>query len=157
MLAAGVLVCLALSGCKQTNSMEAVRKQVAEGKFEEAVEPLRELLKANPDDPEINFLYGQALSATQPNLAVWSLRKAMESPDWMIPAGTQLAYLSLVGNDFNEVFKITDQILKVDPDNLKVVAQMLSLHRSLARKEPRRPGVHKFRGAEDAEAKGGLP
>ena len=39
-----------------------------------------------------------------------------------------------------------------DPDNLKVVAQMLTFYRSLARKAPRRPGVQKFRTAEDAEA-----
>ena len=41
-----------------------------------------------------------------------------------------------------------------DPENLKVVAQMLGLYRSLARKEPRRPGVQKFRAADDAEARG---
>lgn len=39
-----------------------------------------------------------------------------------------------------------------DPDNLKVVAQMLTFYRSLARKAPRCPGVQKFRAAEDAEA-----
>ena len=39
-----------------------------------------------------------------------------------------------------------------DPENLKVVAQMLGFYRSLARKEPRRPGVTKFRTAEDVNA-----
>ncbi len=39
-----------------------------------------------------------------------------------------------------------------DPENLKVVAQMLGFYWSLARKTPRRPGVKRFRTAKDAEA-----
>ena len=51
----------------------------------------------------------------QPNLAVWSLRKAMEDPEWLVPAGSQLAFLALAGDDFNEVVKITGRILEREP------------------------------------------
>lgn len=39
-----------------------------------------------------------------------------------------------------------------DPDNLRVVAQMLALHRSLTRDAPRRPGVQRFRTQQEADA-----
>ena len=110
-LAAGLLVGLALSGCKRGDPLEAIRQQQLAGDLQGTIEPLRELLAERPDDPETNFLYGRALSATQPNLAVWSLRKAMEDPEWLVPAGSQLAFLALTGLDFNEVVKITGRIL----------------------------------------------
>src|SRR5262245_64817995 len=55
-----------------------------------SIEPLRALLVLRPDDAEANFLYGRALALTeQPGLATWSLRKAMQDPQWLVPAGTQ--------------------------------------------------------------------
>ncbi len=41
-----------------------------------------------------------------------------------------------------------------DPENLRVVAQMLTFYRSLMRTGARRPGVQKFRSFMDAAAKG---
>ena len=117
-LAAGILVGLALTACGEGDPLEAIRQQQASGDFQGTVEPLRELLKTRPDDGEINFLYGRALSFTQPNLAVWSLRKAIEDPEWLIPAGSQLAFLALSGDDFNEVVKITGRLLEHDPENV---------------------------------------
>lgn len=110
-----------LGGCKQEDPLAVVRKQMAAGDFEGSVEPLRELLAKQPDDAELNFLYGKALSATQPSLAVWSLRKAMDDPEWIVPAGTQLAYLMLVGEDLNEAVKITSRVLEHDPENTRVL------------------------------------
>ena len=119
--AAGLLLCLALAACQEVDPLEAVRQQQQAGKFEESIEPLRELLAKQPDDPETNFLYGRALSRTQPNLAAPSLRKAMDDPEWLVPAGSQLAYLSLAALDFNEVVKITTRILERDPENVHVL------------------------------------
>jgi len=118
-LAAGLLVCLALAGCHEVDPLEAIRQQHAAGDFEGSVEPLRELLATRPDDPEVNILHGQALAMTQrANLASWSFRKAMADPEWLVPAGTQLAFLALGARDFNEVVEITGRILEREPENV---------------------------------------
>jgi len=39
-----------------------------------------------------------------------------------------------------------------DPGNLRLVARMLALHRSLVRKSHRRAGVQRFRTLQDANA-----
>jgi tetratricopeptide (TPR) repeat protein len=120
-LAAALLVCLAFSGCDEVDPLEALRQQQAAGDYEGSVEPLRELLAVRPDDPEVNFLYGRALAFTQPNLAMWSLREAMKDPEWLVPAGTQLALLALAAGDYNEVAEITGAILEREPDNVRVL------------------------------------
>lgn len=137
LLAAGLLAFLVFTGCSEVDPLDAIRKQMTAGDYAAAIEPLRELLTTRPDDPEVNFLYGQALSATQPNLAVWSLRKAMEDPEWLVPAGSQLAYLALVGLDFNEVEKITGRILERDPENTRVL-MMRANGRAHSKRDPER-------------------
>jgi len=114
---------LALAGCKgeEVDPLEAARQQQAGGSYQASIEPLREFLEEHPDHGEANFLYGRALAATQPNLALWSLRKAMEDPEWTLRAGTQLAYLALAGEDFKEVYKIADRVLAVAPDNVPML------------------------------------
>ena len=116
-----MLVGPALTGCNPADPLEGIRQQQEDGDFEGSIEPLRKLLATRPDDPEVNYLYGRALSFSQPHLAVWSLRKAMEDPAWLVPAGSQLAFLSLAGLDFNEVYKITGRILERDPENVQVL------------------------------------
>jgi tetratricopeptide (TPR) repeat protein len=121
-LAAAALACLVLAGCHRSDpaeDLEAIRKQQAAGDLKGTIEPLRELLEERPDDPEANFLYGRALSVSEPSLAVWPLRKAMKDPEWLVPAGSALAYLLLASEDFNEVVKITNQILERDPENVR--------------------------------------
>ncbi|MBW2716131.1 MAG: hypothetical protein JRD03_08645, partial [Deltaproteobacteria bacterium] len=86
----GLLVCLALAGCSEVDSVSAIREQQAAGDHEATIEPLRALLAKRPDDAELNFLYGRALAFTKPNLAMWALREAMKDPEWLVPAGTQL-------------------------------------------------------------------
>jgi tetratricopeptide (TPR) repeat protein len=120
-LAAGLLACCALAGCKQADPLEAIRQQHAAGEFATSIAPLRELLETRPDDPELNFLYGRALAVEQPNLAIWSLRKAMADPQWLVPAGSQLAFLALAALDFNEALEVTNRVLEVDPDNTRVL------------------------------------
>jgi len=128
-LIGGLLVCLALTSCSETDPLEAIRAQQASGDLKGTIEPLRELLKTRPDDPEINFLYGLALALTKgPNLATWSLRKAMKDPDWLVPAGLQLAYASLVASDFNEVDEITGKILEHEPDNVQALLMRANAH-----------------------------
>jgi tetratricopeptide (TPR) repeat protein len=121
-LAAGLLVCLALAGCSEVDPLEAIRQQQAAGDFEGSVEPLRELLATRPDEPEANILYARALTFTQrPDLARWSYRKAMQDPEWLVPAGLQLAFLALGSRDFNEVVEVSGRILEREPENLSAL------------------------------------
>jgi len=118
-LALVLLVCFALNGCNDVDSLEAIRRQQAAGDFEGTVAPLQALLAERPDDAEANMLYGRALAFTQrQNLASWSLRKAMKDPAWLVPAGSQLAMVALGARDFNEVVEITGRILEREPDNV---------------------------------------
>jgi tetratricopeptide (TPR) repeat protein len=120
-LTAWLLVCLAFTSCNEVDPLEAIRQQQAAGDYEGSVEPLRKLLATRPADPEANFLYGRALSFSQPNLAVWSLREAMTDPEWLVPAGAQLAFLALAGEDFNEVAEIAGRVLEREPENARVL------------------------------------
>src|SRR5262245_46736685 len=71
--------------------------------------------------PGGHYLYGRALGATEPSLAVWALRKAMDDPEWLVPAGSQLAFWALASEDFNEVVKVTSRILEKDPENVRAL------------------------------------
>lgn len=117
--------CLTFFGCgagDDTDPLEPIRLQHAQSDFEGSIEPLRRVLKARPDDSEANYLYGRALAQTgRSNVANWSLRKAMEDPEWLVPAGSQLAFLALAGRDFNEVEEITELILEQEPENVPVL------------------------------------
>jgi tetratricopeptide (TPR) repeat protein len=116
--AATLIACLATAGCNEVDPLEAIREQQAAGDYAGSVEPLRELLKTRSEDSEAVFLYGRALALTKrANLATWSLRKAMNDPEWLVAAGLQLAYLALEARDFNEVVEITGQILEREPEN----------------------------------------
>jgi tetratricopeptide (TPR) repeat protein len=117
----GLLVCHVLVGCSEVDSVAAIREQQAAGDYEATIEPLRALLAKRPDDAELNFLYGRALAFTKPNLAMWALREAMKDPEWLVPAGTQLALVALSATDFNEVIEITEDILEREPENVRVL------------------------------------
>jgi tetratricopeptide (TPR) repeat protein len=118
LLAAGLLLCLPLGGCKPGDPLEAIREQQAKGEFAATVEPLRDLLIERPGDPEASYLYGRALVATgQPSLAVWSLREAMDDPEWLVPAALAIAQVELVNLDFNEVVAAMTRVLEVEPEN----------------------------------------
>ena len=71
------------TGCGPSDPLEKVRVlQDEKGDFRGSLEPLRALIDARPDDPEVHYRYGRALMATgDMGLAVWPLQKAIESPD----------------------------------------------------------------------------
>lgn len=130
LLVSGVLLmALGLAACEPSDPLAEIRQQQDAGEFAATVEPLRELLQGRPDDPEANYLYGRALSLTKgSNLALWSLRKAMRDPEWMVPAGMQLAFMALTSGDFNEVVQLTERILEQDPDHLKALLIQANAH-----------------------------
>ena len=82
-------------------SLDTVRELQTAGRYQESLDPLRELLRDDPDHPEVHYRYGLALRRTgQPDLAIWSLRKARRSDDWSVPAGTELTQAALASQDW---------------------------------------------------------
>ena len=45
----------------------------------------------------------------------------MKDPEWLVPAGLQLAFLALGARDFNEVVEITGRILEREPENVSAL------------------------------------
>jgi tetratricopeptide (TPR) repeat protein len=122
-LAAGLAVlAVAFAACEQGDPLEAVRKQQEAGDFAGSLDPLRKLIAERPDDPEANYLYGVGLLYTaEPTLATFPLRKAMDDPAWLVPAGMQLAQAGLVSADFNEVVNATTRILEKHPEEVQAL------------------------------------
>jgi tetratricopeptide (TPR) repeat protein len=116
-----LLVCclgLVLTACESHETLETIRQRQALGDVAGTIEPLRELLEAEPANAELNFLYGRALLSTgQLASATWPLRRAMQDPEWLVSAGTELAYATLTTGDYNEVVEITSRILAIHPEN----------------------------------------
>jgi tetratricopeptide (TPR) repeat protein len=105
-------------GCEASDPLESIRRQQDAGDYEATLEPLRELLVARPGDSEANYLYGRALvSAGELGLATWPLRQAMRDPEYLLPAGIQLAQAALSSADFNEAVEVTTKILEAHPDH----------------------------------------
>ena len=61
----GVAVCVLACGFDPEARLEEIRRQQELGEFAATIGPLRELLQATPDDPELNHLYGVALLGTR--------------------------------------------------------------------------------------------
>jgi len=115
------LFCLAPTGCHPADPLAEVRRQQGAGDFAGSLEPLRALLEERRSDPEVQYLYGRALVATgQPTLADWALRQAMESPQWLLPAGLQLITGAIAAKAFPLAIETADRILEVHPDNVEV-------------------------------------
>jgi tetratricopeptide (TPR) repeat protein len=114
----GALAALAPGGCGPADPLDRVRELHAAGRFEDSLEPLRELLESGRDDAELHYLYGLALAASgNPSLALFSLRKAMESPEWLGPAGLQLANGALRTGNFDAAIETLTQVLEAEPEN----------------------------------------
>jgi tetratricopeptide (TPR) repeat protein len=114
-----LLVCIALTGCGPSDPVAEIRELHAAGRFAESLEPLRGLVEARPEEAEIHYLYGLALLRSgQPSLALWSLRKAMEDSEWLVPAGLLLAAAALANGNHEEAMEAAGRILEAEPDHL---------------------------------------
>jgi tetratricopeptide (TPR) repeat protein len=130
MLVLGVLA----AACGPSDPVEAARQLQAEGRFEESLAPLGELVQARRDDPEVHYLHGLALSRTgRPSQAVWSLRRAMESPEWKVAAGLQLGASALRTGNYDEAVEVLTGVLEEEPDDSAAL-----LLRAMARIQTRR-------------------
>lgn len=123
------LALLLAAGCAGSveDRIAEVRALQDAGQFEESIEPLRELLQKEPDQPEANFLLGVALVRTgQPSLAVWPLEKASNDPSQAVPAGLLLASTFLALQSHDDALRVATKVLEKDPERigaLKIRAQ----------------------------------
>lgn len=112
------LIFLAACGHDVSSRLQTVSSLQGEGKFQESIEPLREILKSVPEHPEANYLLGLALIQTrQPGLAVWPLEKALTDPEHTVAVGITLSSVYLETQNFNEALRVVDLVLEKDPKN----------------------------------------
>jgi Tfp pilus assembly protein PilF len=77
------------------------------------------VLEDSPDNPEANYRYGLALLASgQNSLAKWSLRKALDSPQWLERAGIPLATTAIQLGGYDEAVEVATRVLEQHPDNV---------------------------------------
>lgn len=132
--------------CGGGDPLEEVRSLHRQGRFEESLEPLVELVDAGSEDPEVLYLYGVALSAARrPSQALWPLRKAMESEEWEVPAALALAAGGLESGNFEEAIDAASRVLELEPDNQRAL-----LIRGTARTHTRKDIDYEL-AVEDAE------
>lgn len=120
-----LIVSLLMSGglaCPASDPLEDVRALQASGQLEESLEPLRDLLVASPDSAELHYRYGLALTRSgSPGMAVWSLRRAQENPEWAGPASLELARAAIMSMNWTNAIEATGQMLEREPDNVEAL------------------------------------
>jgi len=129
------LVCLVaalvapLGACRPGDPVAEVRELHLAGRYDASLEPLRALVEERPEDPEVQYLYGVALVRTrQLTVAQFALRKAMETREWLVPAGLELAAAELLTDNAEAAIEATDRILEVEPDHLDALLLRARAH-----------------------------
>ncbi|MFP6563080.1 MAG: tetratricopeptide repeat protein [Myxococcota bacterium] len=108
--------------CSPTDPLQSVREQHSTGQYEASLEPLRELLAARPNDPEVQYRYGRALRELgELSMAQWALMRALEHPDWERPAAFELGALNLQSGNWDQAIEAMDRILERYPQNLQAL------------------------------------
>jgi len=122
----GAAVSALACGVDPEAQLEEILRQQEWGKFAATIGPLRELLQATPDDPELNHLYGIALLATQaPELAIWPLRKAAQQPDRAVEDGLLLARALLRGGSAADAVQQVLRVRELAPDRIEGIRLLL--------------------------------
>ena len=86
---------LLLTGCEPTpeENLESVRTFQNEGRVDESIALLREMIEKGDRSGEVMFRYGRALSLSGlPGRGMWALEEASLDKDWFARACHQLAY-----------------------------------------------------------------
>jgi tetratricopeptide (TPR) repeat protein len=119
-----LLLLLCVLACGPSDPLEEIRLQQERGGNAAAtVEPLREMIDAGNEDPEVYYRYGVALLADGDYaLAPWPLREAMKSPEWLAKAGLTLAVAYVSNGDYDGAIDATSAVLAADPDDLEALA-----------------------------------
>ncbi|TMQ71799.1 MAG: tetratricopeptide repeat protein, partial [Candidatus Eisenbacteria bacterium] len=107
------------SACQKHDRLAEVRALQEQGDLYGSLEPLRELIAERPNDPEVHFLYGGALTALgHVSQGEFSLEKAMEDPKWRVRAGVQLALGALHVADYPRAIAMAGRVLESEPDHV---------------------------------------
>jgi tetratricopeptide (TPR) repeat protein len=116
------LLAMALLACAPADPVAEVRALQASGDYAGSLERLNTLIERNPQNAELQYLHGIALTRTgQPNLGVWSFRKAMEDPKWRVAAGLQLAQSSIAVGNSAAALDATRSVLEQEPENVQAL------------------------------------
>lgn len=106
------------------------------GEFAESIEPLREILKRDPGNPEANYRLGAALARTQQtNSAIWRMERAAESPDFAVAANLALVSLYLGLQDYERALVAVDRALELQPENPGALSQRYKVNLEAKRQE----------------------
>ncbi len=135
-LLCGVLV--AGTGCPQSSGdpLDEIRGLHARNRYEESLEGLRTLMDEDPTDPEVNYLLGKTLMQIgEPSLAIWPLRRAVESPEYAFDAGMMLARATLDSRMPGDASSAVELALAVEPDNVEALALRAHANLKAARHE----------------------
>jgi predicted Zn-dependent protease len=122
-LLCGTLV--AGSGCPQSSgdSLDEIRRLHARNQYEESLEGLRALMDEDPTDLEVNYLFGKTLMHIgELSLAIWPLRRAVESSGYAFDAGMLLARATLDSRTPEAAIGAVDIALAAEPDNVEALA-----------------------------------
>jgi tetratricopeptide (TPR) repeat protein len=118
-LVAPCLLALLLACGKAPMSVDDIRELQQKGRYAETVDALRGMVDANPDDLELNYLFGRALYNTgEGGLAVWPLQRAAESPEHAVEANLMLADVSLQTRENQEALNLLSKAIDRAPDNI---------------------------------------
>ena len=108
--------------CEGADPLEKIRSLQEIGQYEQTVEPLRDLLAERPEDAEVQYRYGVSLLATgNTSLAIWPLRKAMETPDWLVESALPLAAAFIATGAFDDAIEVCSAVIEQDPDNVNAM------------------------------------
>jgi tetratricopeptide (TPR) repeat protein len=113
------------SGCPQWSGdpLDEIRGLHARNRYEESLEDLRALMDEDPTDPEVNYLLGKTLvHIGELSLAIWPLRRAVESSEYAFDAGMLLAWVTLDSRTPEDAIDAADIALSVEPDNVEALA-----------------------------------
>ncbi|MCR9093582.1 MAG: tetratricopeptide repeat protein [bacterium] len=106
-------------GCKTSEDsvIGRVRAQQLAGEYAETIGSLRELIREGTIRGEVMVLYARALAFTgHPGRSSWALDTAMEDPDWIVPAGLQLARNAYESGNYELCLRTLDRIESERPD-----------------------------------------
>ena len=119
-----IILALLLSSCSaQPDGVTEIQELQDNLRFQESLEPLRQLIAKRPENSEIYLLYGTALVRTgAPSLAVWPLRRAMEDPDLTVKAAILMAAAATQTGNVASAIHYATVALEVEPDNIDALS-----------------------------------
>jgi predicted Zn-dependent protease len=116
---------IAGTGCPQLSGdpLDKIRGLHARNRYEASLEGLRTLMDEDPTDPEVNYLLGKTLMQMgEPSMAIWPLRRAVESSEYAFDAGMLLAWATLDSRTPEDAVAAVDIALAAEPDNVEALA-----------------------------------